>query len=159
LGFAIDDLEPVGTAAEIEAEKAMTTASVRDPINGDAVTFIGEDAEEIALAYLALAERHQLMIKEVYRMVRVALFGADAFDDDFDPLTEVEDLKREAAHDDALLAFPLPIEEALAIWERARDGLRWVAQHHPDLAKRATIERFLEQREAKMRSVMRRDYE
>jgi hypothetical protein len=59
-----------------------------------------------------------------------------------------EDLIEEAQHDRDLLKLPLPIEEAWAIWVRAREGLQWLADHCPE--RRVEIEAFLAERERKM---------
>jgi hypothetical protein len=134
----------------------MTSAHVRDPVSGEVVSFIGEGAEETARLHLELADRYWLTIKEVHRMTRIALFGVYALDDDFDPIAELEKRKRETDRDAAVLSFPLPIEEALAIWQRARDGLRWAAEHHPNPEKRSLLAEVLAEREAAMERLARR---
>jgi hypothetical protein len=133
----------------------MNSVSVRDPVSGESVTFIGlgDDTKKIVRLHLELSDRHWLTIKEVYHMTRVALFGPAALDDDFDADAEIKEIKKrqcEAERDAAVLACPLPIEEAMAIWERARDGLRWLVGHCPNPEKRARLAAFLAQREAAM---------
>jgi hypothetical protein len=101
--------------------------TIRDPITGDQITFVGEDASKIAWSIEALAARHQMMVKEVYRMMRVAMFGAKALDDNFDPCEELEKLQAQAEEANALLTLNLPLDELLAIFRRGREALRFAA--------------------------------
>lgn len=123
------------------------TTHLRDPVDGTVVTIIDDD-EEVARLFWEFAARQRITIKEAYRMLRVALYGPVALDDEFDPLAGIKRLQREAKQDHALLNFPLRIEEAAQIWQRTRDGLAWVAARHPNPTKRAELERFLAEREA-----------
>jgi len=116
---------------------------LRDPVDGSAVTFVG-DIAEVACLHCELAARYWITIKEVYRMVRVAVFGPMAVDDEFNPDKELEKLGRQAEQDHELLKLPLPLDEAMAIWERSRDLLRLLAPFNPK------VEAFLEEREAEM---------
>ena len=74
----------------------MNSETIRDPVTGDQITFVGPDATKIARVHEVLAARHQMMVKEVYRMMRVAMFGAKALDDNFDPCEELEKLQAQA---------------------------------------------------------------
>ena len=134
----------------------MTSVSVRDPVDGIAVTFIGDDADVVADGFQDVSRHHGLTIAEVYRMVRVALFGVDALDDDFDPLHEFEKRQDDSERDGALLSLPLPIDEALAIWRRAHDGLRWLLENERNPTRRARLTAVLEEREATMRRLLMR---
>lgn len=86
-------------------------------------------------------------------MLRVAVFGPDALDDNFNPFTELKRLQDEAEHDHALVkssGASLPIEELLEIWLRAREALRWSIDHYPNAAKRAKLVAFLAGQDASM---------
>ena len=131
-----------------ERSDEVHQAHLRDPVDGSAVTIIDDD-EEVARLFWEFAARQRFTIKEAYRMLRVALYGPVALDDEFDPFAEIKRLQREAKQDHALLNFP-PSVEAEQIWQRARDGLRWVAARHPNASKRAELERFLAEREFAM---------
>lgn len=134
----------------------MNSETVRDPVNGDSITFIGDAAPRVAQFHLEVAARHWMTIKEVYRMVRVAILGPAALDDDFDPFAQslFAQLLGEAECDRELLKLSLPPEEALAIWKRSRDGLRRVVDATTDPAKRARLEKFLIEREAAMANLI-----
>jgi hypothetical protein len=49
-----------------------------------------------------------------------------------------------------------PLEAAIEVWLRHRDGLRWVAANTDDAEKRARIEAFLADRQAKMDALIAR---
>jgi hypothetical protein len=132
-------------------ETTVKSETVRDPVSGDSVTFVGDDAAHVALSHLEVAARHSMTIKELYRMVRVAILGPAALDDDFDPFAQP---LSEAERDRDLLKLSLPPEEALAIWKRSRDDLRRVVDATTDPAKRAQLEKFLTEREAAMANLI-----
>ena len=71
-------------------------------------------------------------------MMRVAMFGAKALDDNFDPCEELEKLQAQAEEANALLTLNLPLDEFLSIFRRGRDALRFEADlrtsHSPILA-------------------------
>jgi hypothetical protein len=79
-------------------------------------------------------------IKEVYRMVRVALFGAVAFNDNFDTRKFFEKLKRD---NDRLARGALAIDDLLEIRERVRSAIAIAASCTRDPVERAKLEAML----------------
>lgn len=132
------------------------STGMRDPVDGSGVTFTGPDHEKIARLHWEVAARYLITIAEVYRMARVAVFGPEALDDEFNPFAEIEELQREGEQDSNLLKLALPIDEALAIWERNWEGLRFIAARTTDPEKRARIDYFLGEREAAMARLIER---
>ena len=125
----------------------------RDPVDGTAYFFTDEkDSARLAWLHWELAARYWITIKEAYRMVRVAVFGLMALDDEFNPDKELEKLGRQAEQDHELLKLPLPLDEAMAIWERSRDLLRMIAAINP--RKRAQIKAFLAEQDAVMAGLL-----
>ena len=109
----------------------MITASYRDPVDGGSVSFLDEEGPYEASRWLEISQRHWLTAREIYEMLLPALA-------DFDERQRSADQLRRDAN---LLKLPLPMEEALAIWERARDFLLQCAEFS-DGERRAKIERF-----------------
>ena len=123
----------------------MNSETIRD-LDGSPVTFVGPDAAKIARLHEELSVRHQMMVKEVYRMMRVAMFGAKALDDKFDPVEELERLQAQAEEANALLKLSLPLDELMSIFRRAREALRLEAALRPS----AQIEQALAEGEREM---------
>lgn len=125
---------------------------VTDPVGGHSVTILCSDPRDAELC-LEVATRHHAPILEVYRMLRVALFGLAALDDNFDPFAEFEKRQKELERDNALVksrGASLPIDEIYEIWCRGCDAVRWSAKHHSDPAKRAQLMAFLSKQEAQI---------
>ena len=123
----------------------------RDPTDGVLCGFGGDwDCERVAELFEKIALTFDVSFNEIDRMARFASLGLEAFDYECDPFEKLEKLSREAEYDNHSLSFPLSIQEALEIWRRARAGLRWFAEHHPNASKRAMIKKFLAEREAAM---------
>ena len=93
-------------------------------------------------------------------MMRVAMFGAKALDDNFDPCEELEKLQAQASEANALLTLNLPLDELMSIFLRGREALRFEAalngtsvQIEQSLAEG---ERLMEQAREKAQSMLRR---
>ena len=128
--------------------------TVRDPIEGHPVTFIGADAKKLASLHLRVAAAYLVTIKEVYRMARLAVLGPVLDDDDeFDP---VDELQGEIEQDRDLLKFELPLDEMFQIWQRSHDCVEVLIAHCTDPAKRSEMERRLAEREAAMEKLRAR---
>ena len=117
----------------------MITASYRDPVDGGSVSFLDEDGPYEARLWLEISQRHWLTAREIYEVLQPTLADSD----------ERQQGPDELQRDANLLKLPLPMEEALAIWERARDFLLRCAEHSNG-ERRAKIERFLAERDAAM---------
>jgi hypothetical protein len=130
----------------------------RDPTDGILCGFAGDcdwDGERVAELFETIALTFDVSFNEIDRMARIASLGLEAFDYKCDPFEKLEKLSREAEYDNHSLSFSLSIQEALEIWRRARAGLRWFAEHHPDASKRTMIKKFLAEREAVMKRLRR----
>jgi hypothetical protein len=106
------------------------------------VVIIADETEHCMALYHELARRYQVSILDQCIMIGYFLDGI-----------EIEERLREFQRDAALLKLALPIEEALAIWARAAEGLRWLADHSPP-ERKAEIEMFLAEREERMAAMI-----
>ena len=70
------------------------------------------------------------------------------------PEHKITDRIRGAERDANLLKLELPLEEAVAIWLRAREGLQWLAANCPDPERRAKIEAFIAPKESRMAALI-----
>lgn len=125
---------------------------VRCPVSNDALFMANEDEWSVA-AYRSLARRYQISIWDICIMLELILYGPD----DValaSPEHKIEGRIRHAECDAALVKLELPIDEALAIWLRAREGLQWLAANCPDDERRAKIEAFIAEREGRMAALI-----
>ena len=120
--------------------------NIRCPVSDDAIPMVGEEAWGVEL-YRRLAQFYQISIVDITNMLTLAVINAEKAEQAEPELTDrIRDAKRDAA----LLKLELPIEEAIEILLRAREGLQWLAQHSPDEERRAEIEALLAEREGAM---------
>ena len=125
---------------------------VHCPIADDALFMVDEDDHTVGL-YHTLACRYQISILDICKMLGYALYGPDD-EAANSPEVEIKDRIRDFERDANLLKLELPIEEAIAIWMRAREGLQWLADHCPE--RREEIEAFLAERERRMEKLRAR---
>jgi hypothetical protein len=85
-------------------------------------------------------------------MLTLAVYGPDS---DQSPDVEIKDRIRDAERDANLLKLELPLEEAIEILLRAREGLQWLAANGP-AEQRAKIEAVLAEREKGMAELRER---
>jgi hypothetical protein len=134
----------------------MIGVRYRDPVDKDNFIMWPEEIEEwVPWNFYDLAVEFQMTIKQLHKLVEAAVHGPEVFDERWDPDREFKSLLAEAERDAALLKLPLPIEEALAIWERNRARVV-AALPYCTAAKRAEIEKFLEERDASMKQLAQR---
>jgi hypothetical protein len=124
--------------------------NTRCPVSGDALLMLDEDEWSVG-TYHTLAQRYQLSILDICTMLTLAVYGPDV-----EPETELTERTRELECDAALLKLALPIDEAVAIWLRAREGLQWSAANCPDPERRAKIEAFIAAQEDRMAALRER---
>ena len=107
--------------------------NIRCPVSDDAIPMVGEEAWGVEL-YRRLAQFYQISIVDITEQaLTLAVINAERAEQAEPELTDrIRDAKRDAA----LLKLELPIEEAIEILLRAREGLQWLAQHSPDEERR-----------------------
>jgi hypothetical protein len=114
----------------------MPNAHQRDPVGGEWWYFVDRlidgDGEKEARRWYDLAIRYQITFKEIFNMIVAAL------QEHYDLQKEFEEIGEEGKRNADLLRLKLPIQEALQIWKRSRDGLLRLAELCPD--KREKIE-------------------
>jgi hypothetical protein len=95
--------------------------------------------ERLADLFYQTAVTHWLSIAEIHRMAVIAIHGADALDDDFDSMGEIEQRIEEARRDAARLRQLRQeggsLEEVIAIMQRCRAGLFWQMRVDPARAE------------------------
>lgn len=134
----------------------------RCPVDDGLYSFDGKtsaEAEWHAAAWKELTVKHWLTVGELYQMVAVAVWGPQALEEGFgktEPWPEPRERIQEAKEDAAVLRLDPGQEELIAIWERAREGVRWVLARIDDPAQRVKIEAFLAEREARMARLLER---
>ena len=112
----------------------MARTALHDPVDGS--TFM---ALEVAHPLLrSLSQQYWITIREVYAMVRVAIFGARGADEDWDPFLEIEqkiaDGERDATRLRQLREEGGSPDEVTEIIERTRAGLEWLMRFDPSRA-------------------------
>ena len=119
---------------------------LRCPVAGDKLFMADVDDHSVAL-YRSLARRYQISISDICTMLGLILHGPNEVSL-ASPKHETTNRIRDAECDAALVKLELPLEEAMAIWLRAREGLQWLADNCPE--RRVEIEAFLAERERRM---------
>jgi hypothetical protein len=132
----------------------MISLHMRDPVDGASVSWDEAFGDNLPWMYWDLARRHQITIAELYKVTSVILWGPDSLNNPVEPWAELQERQHQAEIDAELLKLPMPVEQALKIWDRNCEGLRWLAERFP--AKRAEIEVMIEQRRTAMKSLRER---
>ena len=114
----------------------MTHVALRDPVDGSTFRSIACAAPLLR----TLSEEHRITIREIYLMIRLELFGLPGLNEDWDPDCELENRTIDARRDARRLRELREegggtLEELVAILERSRDGLKWLARFDPSRAK------------------------
>ena len=122
--------------------------ALRDPVDGS--TFMALEVAHPLLRTQSL--EYLITVREVYAMVRVALFGLNGADEDWDPFLEIEQKIEEARQDRVRLRQRPPIEEVVEIMERNREGLLRLMKLDP--ARAEEIRAFLEGSQERIRKIV-----
>jgi hypothetical protein len=122
------------------------------PVDKRVIWMSGEEAWGREL-YRSLAQFYQISIVDITKMLILAVTNAKKEEQ---AEHEFTDRIREAERDAALLKLALPIEEAIEILLRAREGLWWLADNCPDPVRREEIEELIAEREAGMDALRER---
>ena len=129
----------------------MNRLALRDPVDGTTFRAI----ECAAPLLCALSLQHQTTIKEIYIMVRVALFGLNGADEDWDPFLEIEQKIEEARQDRVRLRKMREqggsLDEVVEIMQRNRSRLEELMEIDPSRAEE--IRSFLEGSEQRVREM------
>jgi hypothetical protein len=108
----------------------MTNAHQRDPVGGEWWFFVDHliegDGEKDARRFTELALRYQVSFQGILNMI------VEALKEHYDLARELDAMRKEIKRDADLFHFELPIAEALAIWERSREGLLRLAELFPE---------------------------
>ena len=132
----------------------MNRLALRDPVDGS--TFMALEVAHPLLRTLSL--EYLLTVREVYAMIRVALFGLNGADEDWDPFLEIEQKIEEARQDRVRLRKLREqggsLDEVCEIMQRNRAGLLALMEI-VDPARRDEIRSFLEGSEQRVREMWR----
>lgn len=106
-----------------------------------------------------LGWKHWVSIRELLAMTELAVQILEP--EQWERGVEMARMVEEARQDAETLRMGskhlnYPLEAAIEVWLRHRDGLRWVAANTDDAEKRARIEAFLADRQAKMDALIAR---
>lgn len=115
---------------------------VHCPVSHDGVFIIGEPPWGVEL-YRRLAQFYQISIVDIINMLTLTMVSEEK------AKSELTDRICLAECDAHLLKFELPLEEAIEILLRAREGLQWLVEHGP-AERRAEIQAFLTAQEKGM---------
>jgi len=136
-------------------------AGFRDPVGGAAVS-IGSDwgtqaqVERVAELFYQTALTHWLTVAEIHNMAVIAIHGAEALEDDFDCMREIEDCiyqaKRDAQRLRKMRQQGGSIEQIVEIMERNREGLLRLMKLDP--ARAEEIRAFLEGSQERVRKMV-----
>jgi hypothetical protein len=131
----------------------MTAIHVRDPVDGGSVSFLDEDAEEVAGLFLELGDRHWPTIKEVFTMAMVVLFGTAAFDPDRPPSKVLErDAEQLAKWNSTYFSY----KELFDILDRADTAIEAALRRETDPVKRARLRAVLAKSDENMKRLAAR---
>lgn len=120
------------------------------PLSVDAA-FGGHDTAAYTLrVFHDLALRHRITFMELLDMLKLATLGADALEPPYDPLTELETLRRHAVRDARVLEGPCSLADAVAVLRRVRRYFEIIAEHHPNVQKRVAAAAEFRKSEAGM---------
>jgi hypothetical protein len=112
-------------------------AGFRDPVGGGTVSIYTEpgdtqeQVERLAELYYQTAVTHWLTVAEIHNMAVVAIHGAQALDDDFNYMEEIEQRIYQAERDAERLRKRPSFPELLKIMERNREGLLQLMEIDP----------------------------
>jgi hypothetical protein len=115
---------------------------LRCPVSSEAIFMVDEPPWSVEL-YRSLAEFYQISMVDIIHMLTLAVAGEEK------AKSELSDRICLAECDAHLLKFKLPLEEAIEIMLRAREGLLWLVEHGP-AEQRAKIEALLAEHQAGM---------
>jgi hypothetical protein len=118
----------------------MMTIHMRCPVDGSSSTWPEHDAD-LAWKYWHYARRHQITITRLCKMAIAKMWGAYWI--------EIDERQHQADQDAEQLKRPMSAEQALKIWQRNLEGLRWLAEQIPE--KRAEIGAVIAKRRAAMK--------
>ena len=132
-------------------------AGFRDPVAGGTVSLGSEwgtqaQLERLAHLFYQTAVTHWLTVAEIHRMAVIAIHGADALDDDFDCMREIEQCIAEAKRDAQRLRQRPSFEEVCEIMQRNREGLLQLMALDP---AHAGIAAFLDASAQRIRKMVR----
>ena len=111
-----------------------------DPVDGAAVSIYSDwgnqaQVERVAELFYQTAVTHWLTVAEIHNMAVVAIHGAQALDDDFNYMEEIEQRIYQAERDAERLRKRPSFPELLKIMERNREGLLQLMEIDPARAE------------------------
>jgi hypothetical protein len=117
-----------------------------------------EDGQYYKSLFQHLGWKHWISIRELLAMTELAvqILDPELCERGFEVARMVGEARQDAETLRLSKHLNRPLEAAIELWLRHRDGLRWVAANTDDAEKRARIEAFLADRQAKMDALIAR---
>jgi hypothetical protein len=141
------------------AHDGLPYAGFVDPVGGGTVSIFGSNwgtqaqVERVAELFYQIAVTHWLTVSEIDRMAVIAIHGAQALDDDFDCMEEIEECIAQAKRDAQRLRKRPSLQELVSIMRRNREGLLQLMKVDP--AHRDEIRTALDASAERIRRMVR----
>jgi hypothetical protein len=103
-----------------------------------------------------LALRHRITFWELLSMLKIATLGPESLEPPYDPLTELETLRRHAVRDARVLEGPCSLADAVDVLGRVRRYFEILSEHHPSPELRAKYSAEFRKSEAGMAAIAER---